>query len=95
MALARIDVPSVLLYGGSILPGHFRGHDVTIQTYGFTTGGDPRVDANVEPIELTATEYDLLEMLMRAAGRVVSRDEITAAHHARAPRESAKKTARK
>jgi len=31
MALARIDVPSVLLYGGSILPGHFRGHDVTIQ----------------------------------------------------------------
>jgi dihydroxy-acid dehydratase len=31
MALARIDVPSVLLYGGSILPGHFKGHDVTIQ----------------------------------------------------------------
>src|ERR671921_484173 len=31
MALARLDVPSVLLYGGSILPGHFNGHDVTIQ----------------------------------------------------------------
>ncbi|HWT23708.1 MAG TPA: dihydroxy-acid dehydratase [Solirubrobacteraceae bacterium] len=31
MALARVDVPSVLLYGGSILPGHFKGHDVTIQ----------------------------------------------------------------
>ena len=30
-------------------------------------------------IELTATEFDLLEMLMRSAGRVVSRDEITAA----------------
>ena len=31
MALARLDVPSVLLYGGSILPGHFKGQDVTIQ----------------------------------------------------------------
>ena len=31
MALARLDVPSVLLYGGSILPGRYRGHDVTIQ----------------------------------------------------------------
>jgi DNA-binding response OmpR family regulator len=32
-----------------------------------------------EPVELTATEFDLLEMLMRSTGRVVSRDEITAA----------------
>jgi dihydroxy-acid dehydratase len=31
MALARLDVPSVLLYGGSILPGKWRGQDVTIQ----------------------------------------------------------------
>jgi dihydroxy-acid dehydratase len=30
MALARLDVPGVLLYGGSILPGHYKGHDVTI-----------------------------------------------------------------
>src|SRR5437764_614555 len=31
MALARLDVPSVMLYGGSIAPGRFRGEDVTIQ----------------------------------------------------------------
>jgi dihydroxy-acid dehydratase len=31
MALARLDVPSLLLYGGSIAPGRFRGRDVTIQ----------------------------------------------------------------
>jgi two-component system response regulator CpxR len=30
-------------------------------------------------VELTAAEFDLLEMLMRAAGRVVTREEITAA----------------
>jgi dihydroxy-acid dehydratase len=31
MALCRLDVPSVMLYGGSIYPGHFRGQRVTIQ----------------------------------------------------------------
>ena len=31
MALARLDLPSLMLYGGSIAPGRFRGQDVTIQ----------------------------------------------------------------
>ncbi len=31
MALARLNLPSLSLYGGSILAGHFHGHDVTIQ----------------------------------------------------------------
>jgi dihydroxy-acid dehydratase len=31
MALARLNVPSLMLYGGSIVPGRFQGHDVTIQ----------------------------------------------------------------
>ena len=31
MALARLNLPSVFLYGGSILPGKFHGQDVTIQ----------------------------------------------------------------
>jgi dihydroxy-acid dehydratase len=31
MALARLNVPSLMLYGGSIMPGQFHGHDVTIQ----------------------------------------------------------------
>jgi len=30
MALTRLDVPSVLLYGGSIAPGRWHGRDVTI-----------------------------------------------------------------
>jgi DNA-binding response OmpR family regulator len=34
---------------------------------------------NDQVVDLTAAEFDLLEMLMRSAGRVVSRDEITAA----------------
>ncbi|HEY8950839.1 MAG TPA: dihydroxy-acid dehydratase [Rhizomicrobium sp.] len=30
MAMLRLNVPSVFLYGGSIMPGHFRGRDVTV-----------------------------------------------------------------
>jgi dihydroxy-acid dehydratase len=30
MAMARLDIPSVLLYGGSIAPGRWQGRDVTI-----------------------------------------------------------------
>jgi dihydroxy-acid dehydratase len=31
MALARLDIPGLVLYGGSIAPGTYHGHDVTIQ----------------------------------------------------------------
>ena len=31
MALARLDLPGLILYGGTIAPGNFRGKDVTIQ----------------------------------------------------------------
>lgn len=31
MALARLDIPSLMIYGGSIAPGHHEGKDVTIQ----------------------------------------------------------------
>ena len=31
MAIARLNIPSVFVYGGSILPGRFEGRDVSIQ----------------------------------------------------------------
>src|SRR5271163_1536406 len=31
MALARLNIPGLLLYGGSIKPGHYKGAEVTIQ----------------------------------------------------------------
>src|SRR5438034_3898983 len=31
MALIRLNIPSLILYGGSIAPGRFEGRDVTIQ----------------------------------------------------------------
>jgi dihydroxy-acid dehydratase len=31
MAIARLNIPSIFIYGGSIMPGQFQGHDVNIQ----------------------------------------------------------------
>ena len=31
MALARLNLPSVFIYGGTIMPGKFQGRDVTVQ----------------------------------------------------------------
>jgi len=31
MAMARLNIPSVFLYGGTILPGRFQGREVTVQ----------------------------------------------------------------
>ncbi|MEN9938703.1 MAG: hypothetical protein RLZZ387_5282 [Chloroflexota bacterium] len=31
MGLARLNIPSIVLYGGTILPGRWRGKDITIQ----------------------------------------------------------------
>jgi dihydroxy-acid dehydratase len=39
MALARLDVPGLMLYGGSIAPGRFEGRDVTIQDVFEAVGG--------------------------------------------------------
>ena len=36
-----------------------------------------------EAVELTTLEFDILEILVRAAGRTVSRDELTGALHQR------------
>src|SRR5205807_1950260 len=55
MALARLDVPSVMLYGGSIYPGRFNGHDVTIQdvfeAVGRPAAGDMTDEQLDEPTE--------------------------------------------
>ncbi|MBT6441826.1 MAG: dihydroxy-acid dehydratase, partial [Alphaproteobacteria bacterium] len=44
MAMARLNVPSVFLYGGSILPGRHRGKDVTVmdvyEAYGKLNQGE-------------------------------------------------------
>jgi dihydroxy-acid dehydratase len=58
MALARLDVPGLMLYGGSIAPGRFQGRDVTIQdvfeAVGAHAAGDMS-DAELAELEQSAS----------------------------------------
>jgi dihydroxy-acid dehydratase len=57
MALARLDIPSLMLYGGSIAPGHFRGKDVTVQDVFEGIGAHARGtldDAGLSELEASA-----------------------------------------
>jgi dihydroxy-acid dehydratase len=57
MALARLDVPSLMLYGGSIAPGRFQGRDVTIQDVFEGVGAHAAgsmSDAELEELERSA-----------------------------------------
>jgi dihydroxy-acid dehydratase len=54
MALLRVNVPGVILYGGSILPGKHKGHDITIQDVFEAVGAHARGridDAELRDIE--------------------------------------------
>src|SRR5438067_7361452 len=42
MALLRLNVPGVILYGGSILPGRHNGHDISIQDVFEAVGANAR-----------------------------------------------------
>jgi len=54
MALARLNIPGLILYGGSIAPGQFEGHDVTIQDVYEAIGKHARggmTDAQLKSLE--------------------------------------------
>ena len=57
MGLIRLDLPSLVLYGGSIYPGKFRGRDVTIQDVFEAVGAHAAgkmSDADLKEIETVA-----------------------------------------
>ena len=54
MAIARLNVPAVFIYGGSILPGQYRGEDVNIQDVFEAVGAYAKGSMSRE--ELTALE---------------------------------------
>jgi dihydroxy-acid dehydratase len=57
MAMLRLNVPSVFMYGGSILPGRYQGHDVTVldvfEAVGQHAAGN-MTDAELEELERVA-----------------------------------------
>ena len=51
MAMVRLNVPSVFMYGGSILPGRWRGKDVTVQDVFEAVGRHAVGDMSDEELE--------------------------------------------
>ncbi len=54
MALARLNIPGLVLYGGSIAPGQFEGHSVTIQDVYEAIGAHAR--GGISDLQLKALE---------------------------------------
>ena len=50
MALARLNVPGIFMYGGSIMPGQLAGRDVTIQDVFEAVGGYAKGDVSLEQL---------------------------------------------
>ena len=57
MALARLNIPGLILYGGTIAPGQYEGHSVTIQDVFEAVGAHARgkmSDAQLKELECAA-----------------------------------------
>ena len=81
MAMVRLNVPSIFIYGGSILPGNFRGQQVTVQDM-FEAVGKHSVgemsDADLDEIERVAcpsagapAPYEIRDSFCTTAGEKV------------------------
>lgn len=54
MALLRLNIPGLVLYGGSILPGHYKGRDLTVQDVFEAVGA--HASGRIDDAELLAIE---------------------------------------
>ncbi len=76
-ALARLDLPSVMLYGGSIAPGLQRGHAITIQDVFEAVGREAR--GEIDGAELTAIERAACPAAGACGGQFTANSMATAA----------------
>ena len=50
MAIARLNVPSIFVYGGTIMPGRYQGRDVSIQDVFEAVGAYSKKDVSLEQL---------------------------------------------
>jgi dihydroxy-acid dehydratase len=77
MALARLNVPGLMIYGGSIEPGRFRGHDVTIQDVFEAVGAHAR--GRISDAELAELENHACPGAGACGGQFTANTMATAA----------------
>ncbi|MGZ4125627.1 MAG: dihydroxy-acid dehydratase, partial [Actinomycetota bacterium] len=51
MAMARLDLPAVYLYGGTVLPGTYQGRDITLQDVFEAVGGHAKGSVSDEELQ--------------------------------------------
>src|SRR6516225_5630089 len=77
MAMVRLNIPSVFMYGGSILPGRFRGKDVTVQDVFEAVGrhsAGTMSSADLHELETVAcpsAPYDSRDAYAEASGEAI------------------------
>jgi dihydroxy-acid dehydratase len=76
MALARLDVPSLMVYGGSIAPGRFNGRDVTIQDVFEAVGA--HAAGTIDDDELSRLEHAACPGAGACAGQFTANTMATA-----------------
>ena len=74
MAMLRLNVPLVFMYGGSILPGRFKGKDVTIGDVfegvgAHDVGNLSDEELHASPAQRTASRSAMLGLKPRSAAR--------------------------
>ncbi len=65
MALLRLNIPGVVLYGGSILPGRYKGKDITIQEVFEAVFGEVPVYVTMKVIQAPTVEQGILQEVTR------------------------------
>ncbi len=50
MAMARLNIPSIFVYGGAIMPGQYKGKDVNVQDVFEAVGGYAKGDVTLEDL---------------------------------------------
>jgi len=75
-------VRAVLRRFNRVLNGSNESEDLEVNGIRVTPGARRVWSENI-PIEVTSIEFDILELLVRSAGRIISRDELTTALYQR------------
>src|SRR3546814_6187886 len=65
MVMVRLNVPSIFMYGGSILPGRFHGKDVTVQDVFEAVGAHSAGNMSDDELHRSEEHTSELQSLMR------------------------------
>ena len=71
MALLRLNIPGVIMYGGTIMPGHYKGRDLTVLDVFEAVGANAAGNGTVIPSWEKKKNWSVLsECEMESSGTI-------------------------